>query len=252
MQINLQQRLELTIDDIHHDKSVLLLNGDIILPLDATPPSITAQQLPVNIKSNVLGSDGYSLLPWPVISPLQYEHTVLRTEELDQHWVQFDVTGLPFDAMKDPRYPPLAAEAMMLDKKEQKLVQLRLQRQPETDELFIQEIQVVARADRVQPYRMKCGRLAMVQTSYDPREWDKFGKFGTWERMQNRVMGEIGTWSLALSLALFVLVIRRVYQQRQQEVEDDAEFALLDAEYGYNDAPPAYADIPLIKIEEYD
>jgi hypothetical protein len=70
--------------------------------------------------------------------------------------------------------------------------------------------------------------------------------------MQHRVMGEIGTWSLALSLALFVLVIRRVYQQRKQESEDDAEFALLDTEYGYDDAPPAYADIPLIKIEEYD
>jgi hypothetical protein len=186
------------------------------------------------------------------MAPLQYEHTVLRTQEQGQQWIQFDVTGLPYDAINDPRYPSLPTEAMPVDKEDQKLVQLRLQRNPETDELFIQDIQVVTRADRVQPYRMKCGRLAMAQTAYDPREWDKYGKYGTWERIQNRVMGEVGTWSLALSLALFVLAVRRWYQQRKQEVEDDAEFALLDTEYGYDDAPPAYSDIPLIKIEEYD
>jgi hypothetical protein len=230
-----------------------LLNGDSILPLDATPPGINSQQLPINISSNNLKSNGYALLPRALILPLQYEHTVLRTRNQGQLWIQFDVTGLPLDAIDDPRYPSLFGEPVVLDKKEQKLVQLLLEQRPEGNELIIQDVQVVARANRVQPYRMKCDRLAMVQTTYDPREWDKYGKYGTWERMQNLVMGQISVWPLALSLALFVLLIRRWYQQRQQEVnamEYDAEYALLSVEG--EDAPPAYADIPVIKIEEYD
>jgi hypothetical protein len=230
-----------------------LLNGDNILPLDATPPFINAPQIPINITSDSLKSDGYGLLPWDVMLPLRYEHTVLRTQEQGRLWIQFDVTGLPLDQIQDSRYPSLVGEPVILDKREQKLVQLLLQQHSETDELFILDVQVVARADRVQPYRMKCGRLAMIQTMYDPREWDKYGKYGTWARVHNFVLGEVGVWPLVLSLAGLCVLLRRWCQQRQREVtamEGDAEIALLVAEY--EDAPPAYADIPVIKIEEYD
>jgi hypothetical protein len=251
---NLQQGLEFTIEHVSDGSTILLLNGDNILPLDAKPPSINAPQLPTNITANNLKSNGYDILPWVMMLPLQYEHTVLRTQEQDQLWVQFDVTGLPLDQIQDPRYPSLVGEPVALDKKEQKLVQLLLQQQSQTDELFIKDVQVVTRADRVQPYRMKCGRLAMVQTTYDPREWDKYGKYGTWIRMYNFVLGEIGMWPLALSFAgLFVLLSRRLRQQGRHQVtalEDDTEIALLAAEH--EDAPPAYADIPVIKVEEYD
>jgi hypothetical protein len=146
---------------------------------------------------------------------------------------------------------------------EQKLVQVLLRN--ETNELFIEDVQVVARRDRAQPYRMKCGRLAMVQTVFDPTEWDKYGKIGTESRLQNMIVDKISdVWSddfqhnalvlpLALVLAFGIFMLRRWYVRRQQErsvAEDDAEIALLNGDY--EDAPPAYADIPVIKIEEYD
>jgi hypothetical protein len=83
--------------------------------------------------------------------------------------------------------------------------------------------------------------------------------------MQTLVMGEVGGfWSdhvqhnallltFALLLAGGIIMLRLWYQRRQHEkfvVEDDAEVALLNSEY--EDAPPAYARIPIIKIEEFD
>ena len=228
------------------------------------PLNINARQVPANITTDDMTLLGPTR--WGVQLPLQYEHTVLRTQEgEDSFWVQIDVTGLPLGETNDPRFPYLEAEPVRMDQKGQKLVQLLLRQQNQTNELLIEDIQVVAREDRVQPFRMKCGRLAMVQTAFDPTEWDEYGKLGTSSRLQNLLVGTVGDfWSdymqynllvlpLALLLALGMVALRRCYQRRQQEkavVEDDAEIALLSSQY--DDAPPAYADIPVIKIEEYD
>lgn len=197
--------------------------------------------------------------------PLQYEHTILRTEEAGQLWVQFDVTGLPLKQMNDGRFPSLEGEPMKLDGEDRKLVQILLRQQEQTDELSIEDIQVVARKDRVQPYRMKCGKYAMVQTTFDPTEWDQYGRIGSYERLWNIAIGKDSSWSeyyqdnvLRISLVLLAImalvVVRRHYQvKRERELlGEDAEVALLSEEY--DDAPPAYADmsIPEIKIEEYD
>ncbi|KAF1917647.1 hypothetical protein BDU57DRAFT_528225 [Ampelomyces quisqualis] len=94
------------------------------------------------------------------------------------------------------------------------------------EQLFIEGVQIVKRANRVQSYRMKCGRLAMVQTSYDPSEWDEYGKYGTSARLQKLVFGTATSGP------------------------SDAEIALLST--SCKDAPPAYAETPLPKMEEYD
>jgi hypothetical protein len=202
-----------------------------------------------------------------VSMPLQYEHTVLRTEQSGQLWLQFDVTGLPLKEINDPRFPAAMGNPVKLDGEDRKLVQLLLRQENETSEMFIEDIQVVARKDRVQPYRMKCGRLAMVQTAFDPMEWDEYGRFGTSERLFNLAIGKDGdSWSdyfkhnlhrfaYVLLVVMALVVVRRHYQLKRQQrgfTEDDVEVALLGAEY--DDAPPPYADvsIPEIKIEEYD
>jgi hypothetical protein len=247
----------------------LLLNGRIVLPFKGWPPYISAWQVPAasEVKTDFTmftydptHSSGMSML-------LQYEHTVLRTEDSGQLWLQFDVTGLPSKDINDAGFPKTKGEPVKLDGEYRKLVQLLLRQQNETSEMFIEDVQVVARKDRVQPYRMKCGRLAMVQTAFDPMEWDEYGRFGTSERIQNLVIGKVGDfWSdymqdnmIVLSLAMLLVtglaMLRRQYQRRWQEkyaASEDAEVALLGLEY--DDAPPAYADvsIPEIKIEEYD
>lgn len=258
-----EKYLRFDVDTVFTQKA-LLMNVHPILPLDAVPPYFSTQQLPANITMDKMSSVGYASTPWGVRVPLQYEHTVLRTQEHGQIWVQMDITGLALQMIEDPRFPGLVAEPVKLDNEEQKLVQILVQQHKETNELLIADLQVVKRADRVQPYRMRCGRLAMVQTSYDPSEWDEYGKYGTWARTQKLVFDKTSDfWSenvednalvfpLAMLLAFSVVMLRRWYQSRQQGMvakADDVEIALLSS---FEDAPPAYADIPVIKIEEYD
>jgi hypothetical protein len=229
------------------------------------PLNINAWQVPANITTDDMTLLWLGPTAWGVQLPLQYEHTVLRTEEVGQLWIQFDVTGLPLGKSNDPRFPYLDAEPVTLDGADRKIVQLLLRQQNETSEMSIEDIQVVSRQDRAQPYRMKCGRLAMVRTAFDPADWDEYGKTGTSERTKNLIVGKVGDfWSdyvqnnmlvipIALLLLLCIGALRRWYGRRQQEkdcVDDDTEIALLSS--GYEDAPPAYADIPTIKIEEYD
>lgn len=227
------------------------------------PLNINAFQVPSDITADDMEQLWLGPSEWGVQLPLQYEHTVLRTKENGKIWVQFDVTGLPLSESNDPRFPFLTGELVKMTDDKQKLVQVLLRN--ETNQLFIEDVQLVARTDRAQPYRMKCGRLAMVQTVFDPTEWDAYGKIGTESRLQNMVVGKISDiWSdafqhtalvlpLALVLAFCIFILRRWCVQRRLErsvAEDDAEIALLNCDT--EDAPPAYADIPVIKIEEYD
>ncbi|KAH5279160.1 hypothetical protein HBI71_024940 [Parastagonospora nodorum] len=246
------------VDNEHHDEPTLVLNGRAIQPLEQMPPNIQAFQVPADITQDNMDKLWREDSEYGVQMPLQYEHTVLRTQENGELTVQFDVTGLPLDAMSDPRfYPSFVGEPYKMDGEQQKLVQLRLHRSQDTGELLIEDVSIVARENRTQPYRMKCGRLAMTQTTYDPREWDAYGKFGTFERTWNVfvsqfVMNFAGLPAIILG-TFCIFIARFCYQRRNQEAEpkeDDAEIALLGAESG--DAPPAYADIPVIKIEEYD
>ncbi|KAF1941130.1 hypothetical protein EJ02DRAFT_423350 [Clathrospora elynae] len=243
--------------DVDKSNSALLLNGHRILPLDPMPLFVNALQWPTNVTKDtiiqLIKTDFKPTLPRHQEFPLQYEHTLLRTEEAGQLWFQFNVTGLPWGATNEPV------------KMGQKVVQVLLREQGSGNGISIEDIQVVEAKDRVQPYKMKCGKLAMVRTAFDPNEWDEYGKFGTWSRLWNLVMGSMGDFwfnnlqhnalmlPLALLLAVSIFLARLLYQQRHQENvsrdgDDDAETALL----GREDAPPPYADIPVIKIEEYD
>ncbi|KAF1848842.1 uncharacterized protein K460DRAFT_81541 [Cucurbitaria berberidis CBS 394.84] len=224
------------------------------------PLDINALQVPAHLTTGLMaGLLEEELTPsWPFVMkfPLQYEHTLLQTEMNGPTWIQFNVVGLPFGE---------TTESVKMDKEGQKMIQIRLGKKDDSSELLIEDLQVVERKDRAQPFRMRCGKLAMDQTSYDPNEWDKHGKFGTWSRTWNVFMGKAGgSWGekllnnvlllpLALSLAFILVVARRWYQQREQEKdfgEEELEIALLGSYY--EDAPPTYANIPVIKIEECD
>ncbi|RAR13352.1 arabinogalactan endo-1,4-beta-galactosidase [Stemphylium lycopersici] len=249
--------------DIAESNKALLLNKQRIFPLDPMPLYINAMQVPTDIEQGEVNRQaemGFEPMPGKMMFPLQYEHTIFRPENGKGLWLQFNVTGLPW------------AEQAAPFKLGQKVVQVLLHEGYNGQEvenhtgdgykLSIADVQVVEAKDRAQPPRMKCGRLAMIQTTFDPNEWDDYGKFGTWARTWNLVVGKLGDfWTghlednilllpLTLLLAVSIVLARRIYQSRQQENagrDSDAETALLGG-----DAPPPYTDIPIIKIEDVD
>lgn len=226
--------------------TALLLNGKRILPLDPMPLIVKAPQVAASQTLDGSSIDEGSKHDFL----LQYEHSLLRDKEPGKFWVQFDVTGWLLQQTSEP---------VPMDKAGQKLVQVLLHKEANGTDLRIESMQVVERQDRKQPYRMKCGNLAVVKTTFDPAEWDEFGKFGTWSRILHVVLGTLGGFwydnfqhnarvlLLALWLAITVFLVRRWRQARREEkevlAEDDAESAMPSYQYSV---------IPVIKIEEYD
>jgi len=245
--------------DMSEFSDALLLNGHRIFPLDPMPLHINAMQVPTETEQDETDPADEEDLELNkhrrMMFPLQYQHIIFRADEPEHLWLQFNVTGLPWGETPEPI------------KMGQKVVQILLRK--EYDENFeydgnlggnyilgIEDVQVVEAKDKLQPPRMKCGKLAMVQTTFDPSEWDQYGRVGTWSRTWNTLVGKLHLGKNALLLPLFALLaaslvmVHRLFLRRQQEnfgTDSDAETALLG-----RDAPPPYADIPVIKIEEYD
>ncbi|KAL1792447.1 hypothetical protein ACET3X_008954 [Alternaria dauci] len=245
--------------DMTESNDALLLNGNRIFPLDPMPLHINAVQIPTTMQQDEADSEVRDTLDpnkhRKIMLPLQYKHTVFRADESNHLWVQFNVTGLPWRQLPEPI------------KMGQKIVQILLRK--EYDQglaydkklgspyiLSILDVQLVEAKDKVQPPRMKCGKLAMVQTTFDPSEWDDHGKIGTWSRTWSIFVGKLQLGGNTLLFPLLALVAaslvmaRRLFLQRQKDkigTDLEAETALLGC-----DAPPPYADIPVIKIEEYD
>jgi len=231
----------------------LLLNDQRIFPLDPMPLNINAKQVTNEVEQEETDADSEDASNpnkhSRIMFPLQYEHTIFRADEPELWWLQFNVTGLPWGETAEPI------------KLGQKSVQILVRKEHDENMegghiLSIEEVLVVSAKGKMPPPRMKCGKLAMMQTTFDPREWDEYGRFGTLSRAWNAFVGRIQVGKDALLLPLFALLAaslvmaRRLFLQRQQEkpgTDSEAETALLG-----RDAPPPYADIPVIKIEEYD
>jgi len=248
--------LKFDVKDAVSALSTMTLNGGQILPLATMPLFIKAYQVPANTSQDALNSivhdgmlDPSYTGPTPFYQfPVMYEHTLLKTKKAGQWWLQFYITGLHWRFSGHHRLVEILV-------KEQK---------PESGEgrsLSIEDFRVVGYLEREKPLKMKCGKQAMVKTSFKPSEWDEYGKLGSWSHTWNMVFGKIGQWldriqhsALLLPLALlvaFIIFFARVgCQRRQQDKTVDAEYALVDTEDF--DLPPAYSDIPVIKIEEYD
>jgi hypothetical protein len=230
--------LHFTIDPEYYPEPAVLLNGRAIFPIELIPPFISALQIPSNVTWADLNLTESDLYTRGVQLPLEYEHTLMPTPEPGQYWVVFDVTGLALDEINDTRYPNLASRPTKMYSEEQKLVQMIVQERNimGTVELFIDYIVVVDRADRMEPWETEDGQLAMDQTSYNPSEWDEYGKYGTWARVQSIVKGVPGDMWLdwlkqdplifslivPISCSLFLLLF---WYQRWQHVnlavEDD-------------------------------
>lgn len=268
--LNASQLLKFDVKERGFDViSTLRLNNAPVLPLGAMPLYINAYQTVSNITQDTMDKLVSERLLDPDFAwqtkyhefPLQYEHVLLRTKTPGQWWMQLDILGLQYGEDGEPlRFPDENHKLVQVLVKQ---VRTKLDYEVEEhEELSIEDIQIVERSQRAQPTRMKCGKLAMVKTTFDPNEWDEYGKLGSWTRVWNMVFGKIGQfWEdylqhnalllpLYLVLAFVIFFARVYYKKRQQSKTMDAEYALLEA--ADEDLPPAYADIPIIKIEAYD
>jgi hypothetical protein len=252
---------------INEDKSGLLLNGERILPLEDRPPALRAFQVPANTSQDIM----FKMIRQHMMDSswvlgtkygqfdLQYEHSILPvTEDPTQEMLQFDVTGVHILSTRYPGSYNLKEEA-------QKLIQVRLSRDPHNPQnLVLEDVEVAERKDRQEPPLMPCGKPAIVTTEYDPREWDSYGKVGTWSRTWRKAVGETMNWADRNGLFLVILfIVFSVYSfvrwrhQRAEknaaaiQIKEDAEAALL-AEGQYDDAPPEYSDVPPIEERELE
>ncbi|KAF2799830.1 hypothetical protein K505DRAFT_224045, partial [Melanomma pulvis-pyrius CBS 109.77] len=245
--------LNFTIDA---SEPTLLLNGERIAPTPLLPLDLSAFQTPANLSEETMGKMASQHMldsSWKLGTKygkleLQYEHTILATES-GAEMLQFDITGVHRRGINPGSF--------ILNKKGQKLVQLLLPRLSTGEEnpstkLSIKDIQIVERKDRAQPLRMKCGKLAMIRTEYNPLEWDEFGQFGTLTRSWHRVLWGSASffvrnlpYLIIFSIVFGCISIIRWHIKRAEELavalaNDDTEAALLAPEY--DDAPPDYVD----------
>jgi len=252
------QLLNFTIDG---SSTGLLLNGAPIAPYISLPRPIAAFQTPTNLSKEVMGKMvGHSVLdaPWKLGTKyaqfeLHYVHTVQATQDPAEEMLQFDVMAIH----ERSRYPARAR----LDKEAQKMVQVVLRQDSSDDSqaLSIKDVQVIERKDRAPPLRMKCGKLAMIQTEFNPLEWDVYGQFNTWSRAWHVFLAKSANFMLHAGPAILLVlatcfgvryIIWRVQKRADALVEDDAEAALLASEY--EDAPPEYVDGSEDKEEKED
>ncbi|KAF2993202.1 hypothetical protein E8E13_000036 [Curvularia kusanoi] len=246
------------------------LNNAPVLPLAPMPLYINAYQVAANTSQDALDSiiaermldPDYKWQTQYNSFPLAYSHALLKTAVPAQWILQLDVQGLQFagDAGEPLVFP---------DNEHRRIVELVVQQHTKeigthrafVKTLSIENVRVVPRDQLTKPLRMKCGKLAVVETSFDPNEWDEFGKLGSWSHMWGKLIGKNGQYwidrvqdnallfPLALMLGIVGFFVRVCYQRRQQENSVDAEYALLEEE---SDDLPSYADIPEIKVEAYD
>ncbi|KAJ4350358.1 uncharacterized protein N0V89_008979 [Didymosphaeria variabile] len=243
--------------------SGLLLNGRSVAPL-ALPLHIHAFQVPANFSKDHmekavnlrLMDDSWNLGTKFGTFELQYEHTVVGTREPGKSWIQFDVTGILYT-------PQIYAKSgngyYLLKNEDQKIVQILLRETAEPHQISMEDVQIIDRKDRAKPYRMECGRLAMARTVFNPLEWDRYGKIGTWSRAFYMLWSKTRdafwanfTFLPILVILVPVIVLFRWMARKQQEVavpvEDDAEAALLGSEH--EDAPPEHDDVPGCHMED--
>jgi len=229
----------------------LFLDGKSVAPLAPLPLGIQAPQVHANLSRDTMDKvTDMEMLDtnWDLGTKfahfdLQYEHSIVGTKELGKTWIQFDVLGAHLISCRKPR-------SYMLNKEGQRMVQVLINRHLDDQQLYIEDIQVVERKDRVQPFRMECGRLAIVQTQYNPLEWDYYGQFGTLTRSWHMLLWKTGHFFSRNGLVLIVLAVifvavtlvrRRLALLQKKSVVDDAEIALLAVEY--EEAPPEYGDV---------
>lgn len=183
---------------------------------------------------------------------LQYEHAVVATHVRGRNWVQFDVLGIHMmHGHNQGKY--------FLDKQGQRMVQVLLREEPDSRALHIEEVQVVEREGKAKPFKMQCGKYAIVKTQYNPLEWDFYGKLGTVSRVWHLLAWKLHEYIMQIGFASILVVgfIRwRFYQAQKRELaadrawEADLEAAALV--YDYEDSPPDYDEATQHDAEKDD
>jgi hypothetical protein len=186
---------------------------------------------------------------------LGYKHARLATKQPDLEYLQFDITSI--NSRRSGHM-----EIFDLNKEDQKMIEMLLHRgvKDNQETVEIRTIDAVQRAQKQEPLKMPCGRDAMLVTEYNPKEWDEFGRIGTWSHTWNQLQAEswfarnwLNIHFAVAAVAICVLIRRRWAQRGLQTAEmreqEDVEASLLSVEDG--DAPPAYEQETMLPCPEY-
>ncbi|KAF2643633.1 hypothetical protein P280DRAFT_466400 [Massarina eburnea CBS 473.64] len=242
------------------DSQAILLNDKRIAPLAPMPLFINAFQTPANLSKATLDKmveshmldETFTLGTKYGAFELAYAHSVVGMQKRGRYWIQIDVTDVLVRGAHNPKSYNLTQDG-------QKMAQLLIKEDRVTGALKIEDLQLVERKDRAMPFKMKCGRFAIKTTMFNPREWDRFGKFDTFSRGWNVLVHSSIEFLLGPGLVLIILtaivgavtLVKKFIAKRQNnnELEDeDAEAALLGNDY--EDAPPEYEDVPELEEEK--
>lgn len=169
---------------------------------------------------------------------LGYSLTQMRVGNGAKTAVQFDVKSI---YRRDTQW------SLELNHADQKIVQLQIDSValPGTRPVVmsLSRAELVTREEKLKPFKMKCGREAKWVAELDPREWDNFGKLGTWSRTLNvwwhQQVVPLAAFGFILGL---IGLVRFAMRRHAQNAEDIEAAALLDdrADDFPEDAPSEY------------
>lgn len=176
---------------------------------------------------------------------LGYTLTHMQVYQGPRTVLQFDTTSV---------YNRHTGRSIELNHKDQKIVELDINRvelpniQPVA--MTLSRARLVTREEKQKPYRMKCGREAKWVVERDPREWDEFGKLGTWSRTLHvwwhQQVVPLAAFGFLLCLIGLVRFAKYRHAQNEEKAEDiEAAAALLDDddEDFLDNASPAYLSL---------
>lgn len=169
------------------------------------------------------------------MSELSYQHTLM--EGCADHLLQFDVTRVDISAGSNQGGGELSQAG-------QKLVELRLISDNGVEGLIIQNVTLKERAQRARanlaPY-WRGSDAPIRRTVFLVKEWDYYGRHGTWSRTWHVFSSTVGNWFFDF-LPIFILfgivsvcffLILRIVGRRRRGAEgasQDVEAAFLGPE----------------------
>jgi len=231
----------------------ILLNGQRILSMPFPPPNIEAvpiEALPVPTDISREELEVLFAMPPAILRERsaywKYKHyqvgyslTHMKVDEGASTVLQLDVKSL---------YRRNPDKDFELDEPNQKIVELHINpvSLPNTGAvgMTLSRAQLVTREEKQKPFKMRCGREAKWVVERDPREWDKFGKLGTWSRTLHIWWDQQVVPLAAFGFILCLIgLVRFAMVKHAQNHEDDIEAAALlqdDIDDFLENEPPAY------------
>ncbi|CAI6334184.1 unnamed protein product [Periconia digitata] len=217
-------------------KRSLTLASTPLYPLPAgNPPTYRVIQTLSSLSPHALDTIAPLVAPptrsqeWFNYVDLAYTHRILATPNAGQFILQLDVTGVVY---REHNTSSLKLYNFPTEADERKVIEILVSQHLEDRHIkpHISSIALLPPSHVKPPLKMKCGRPAARITSFNPLEWDSFGKLGSaartwnvfWTRMAAFFMGPgLLCMFVTAGVGAVLLVRRRVVEARAEKGWDE-------------------------------